>query len=69
MKDLCHICGVNGNRMVDCPRFNKMKNMFEDNTKLTKNQLVNDKETPITSIDMVVVATHGKKNEEQVFKE
>ncbi len=47
-----------------------MKNMFEDkNTKLAKNQLVNDKETQITSINMVVVATHGKKNEEQVLKE
>ncbi len=70
MKYLCHICGVTRNRMVDCPRFNKMKNMFEDkNTKLAKNQLVDDKETPITSINMVVVVTHGKKNEEQVFKE
>lgn len=44
--------------------------MFEDkNTNLAKNQLVNDKETPITSINMVVVVTHGKKNEKQVFKE
>jgi hypothetical protein len=56
--------------VIDCPRFNQMKNMFEDkNTKLAKNQLVNDKETQITSINMVVVATHGKKNEEQVLKE
>ncbi len=70
MKYLCHICGVIGNRTVNCPSFNQMKNMFEDkNTNLAKNQLVNDKETPITSINMVVVVTHGKKNEKQVFKE
>ncbi len=70
MKYLFHICGVIGNRMVDCPRLNQIKSMFEDkNTKLAKNQLVNDKETPITTINMVVVATHGKKNEERVFKE
>jgi hypothetical protein len=31
------------------------------NTKLAKNQLVNDKGTPITWINMVVVATHGEK--------
>lgn len=65
MKYLFHICGVIGSRMVDCPRLNQIKSMFEDkNTKLAKNQ-----KTPITTINMVVAATHGKKNEEQVFKE
>ncbi len=38
------------------------------NTKLAKNQLVDDKETPITSINMVLVATHGNKNENKCLR-
>jgi lipopolysaccharide biosynthesis regulator YciM len=24
----CHICGFNGHKMIDCPKFTKMKKMF-----------------------------------------
>jgi hypothetical protein len=24
----CHICGLNGHKMIDCPKFIKMKKMF-----------------------------------------
>jgi hypothetical protein len=24
----CHICGLNGHKMIDCPKFAKMQNPF-----------------------------------------
>jgi hypothetical protein len=24
----CHICGLNGHKMIDCPKFAKMQKMF-----------------------------------------
>jgi len=24
----CHICGLNGHKMIDCPKFTKMQKMF-----------------------------------------
>jgi predicted metal-binding protein len=26
----CHICGETGHKIIDCPKFNDMKNMFKN---------------------------------------
>jgi hypothetical protein len=61
MKYHCHICGMIGHRMVNCPRFVKMYNTFKDKvTRPLDNQLVVDKTMPTISNNMVAIITHSK---------
>jgi hypothetical protein len=31
----CHICGLNGHKMIDCPNFVKMQKMFHGKSEAT----------------------------------
>jgi hypothetical protein len=42
----CHICGLNGHRMTDCPKFAKMQKMFHGKFVIVVEvQLVNVKQS------------------------
>jgi hypothetical protein len=60
----CHVCGLVGHKMVECPQFAKMQKMFKDkNAKLVEISTTFLKKTPIALINMVVVAAIKYKNE------
>jgi hypothetical protein len=44
------------------------KGVWDKSIKLIKNQNVVDKNTPITLVKIVTMATHNRKNEEHEFK-
>jgi hypothetical protein len=40
---VCHICGLNGHKMTDCPKFTKMQKMFHGKfMTITKLQLITE---------------------------
>ncbi len=67
-----HICGLNGHKIIDCPKFTKMKKMFHGKfVTITKIQLVAKTQIVITDVNVVDVnvTTRSKVIEEQVFKD
>jgi hypothetical protein len=67
----CHICGLNGHKMIDCPKFIEMEKMFCGNSMIVVGvQPV--VEIKIVTIDVNVVdvnvTTRNKAIEEYVFK-
>jgi hypothetical protein len=68
----CHIYGLNGHKMIDCPKFVEMLKMFHEKSMVViKVQLI--VETQIITIDVTVVdvnvTTRSKVIEKYVFKE
>ncbi len=68
----CYIYGLNGHKMIDCPRFIEMQKMFHGKyVTIIKVQHVAKIKTFITEVNVVDVnvTTRNKANEEHVFKE
>jgi len=57
MRYFCHICGDTGHKIIDCPKYNDMKNMFKHKwVKTTKKQaMVEPKVTnPLVDVNMAI---------------
>jgi hypothetical protein len=70
VKYSCHICGDTRHKIIDCPKYNDMQNMFKNKMK-QRNHVVEPKVTNI-SIHMVNVnmaITRSKVIKEDVFKD
>ncbi len=68
----CHICGIVGHKLTNCPRFNEMQSMFKDKgNQSTKSKPTTKVKTITASINMVDVnvTIHNKTNEKQVFED
>jgi hypothetical protein len=68
----CHICGLNGHKMTNCPKFVEMQKTFHEKFVIvTKVQLVIETQTIIADVNVVDVnvTTRSKVNEEHVFKD
>ncbi len=68
----CHICGIVGHKLTNCPRFGEMQNMFKDKRGQTlESKPIIEVKTITALVNMVDVnlTTHSKTNEEQVFKD
>jgi hypothetical protein len=68
----CHICGLNGHKMTNCPKFVEMQKMFHEKFVIVvKVQLVIETQTIIADVNVVDVnvTTRSKVNEEHVFKD
>jgi hypothetical protein len=68
----CHICGMNGHKMTNCPKFVEMQKMFHGKSMtVTKVQLIAETQTVIVDVNVVDVnvTTRSKVIEEQVFKD
>ncbi len=68
----CHICGLNGHNMIDCPKFTKMHKLFHGKYVVVAKVQPNAK-TQIVTTDVNVmdvnVTIRSKVIEEQVFKD
>jgi hypothetical protein len=52
----CHICGLNGHKMIDCPKFVEMQKMFHGKfVTMTEVQLVAETQTIIANVNVVDV--------------
>jgi hypothetical protein len=63
----CHICGLNGHKMIDCPNFVEMQKMFHGKSMpVTKVQLIVKRQTITTDVNVVdvIVTTRSKVTEE-----
>ncbi len=68
----CHICGLNGLKMKDCPKFIEMKKMFHGKSvTIAKVQLVAKINTITIDVNVVDVnvITRSKATKEHVFKD
>jgi hypothetical protein len=69
----CHICGDNGHKIIDCPKYNDMQNMFKNKKmKPIDKQVVEEPKVSNPSVHMVDVnmaITRSKIIEEHVFKD
>jgi hypothetical protein len=68
----CHICGSNGHKMIDCPKFVKMQKMFHGKYVIVaKVQLVIETQIVIVDVNVVDVnvTTRSKVTKEHVFKD
>jgi len=68
----CHICGLNGHKMIDCPKFAKMQKMFHGKSMtIAKVQPIAKTQTIIANVNVVDVnvTTRRKVIEEHVFKD
>ncbi len=66
----CHICGLNGHKMTNCPKFVEMQKMFHGKSVIVaKVQLVSETQTIIMDVNVmdVNVTTRSKVIEEHVF--
>jgi hypothetical protein len=62
-----HICGLNGHKMIDCPKFIKMKKMFHGKfVTIVEVQLVAQTQIIIVDVNVVdvIVTTRSKVTEE-----
>jgi hypothetical protein len=67
-----HICGLNGHKVIDCPKFVKMQKMFHGKSvTIVKVQLVVETQTIIADVNVVDVnvTTRSKITKKQVFKD
>jgi hypothetical protein len=67
-----HIYGLNGHKMIDCPKFIEMQKMFHGKfVTIAKIQLVAKIQTITIDVNVVVVnvTTRSKAIEKQVFKD
>jgi hypothetical protein len=73
MKYCCHICGDIGDKIIDCPKYNDMQNMFKNKgMKPTYKQAMVEPKVSNPSVHMVDVSmaiTKSKVTEERVFKD
>jgi hypothetical protein len=52
----CHVCGILGHKLTNCPKFCKMKTMFKDKGgKTTKNKPIGKVKITNASVNMVDV--------------
>jgi len=52
----CHTCGDTGHKIIDCPKYNDVQNMFKNKgVKLTDKQRVVEPKVPNPSVRMVDV--------------
>ncbi len=68
----CHICGLNGHRMTNCPKFAKMQKMFHGKFVIVVEvQHVAKVKTIIANVNVVDVnvTTKSKATKEHVFKD
>jgi hypothetical protein len=67
----CHICDLNGHKMIDCLKFAKMQKMFHGKfVIIVKVQPIAKTQIVITNVNVVDVnVTRSKVIEEQVFKD
>ncbi len=68
----CHICGLNGHKMTDCPKFIEMQKMFCGKyVTIVEIQPVAKRQIVIIFVNVVDVnvTTRSKAIEEQVFKD
>ncbi len=67
----CHICGILGHKLMNCPKFNEMQTMFKDKGKTIENKHVPEIKVVNVSINMVDVhvTIQNKVIEEDVFKD
>jgi hypothetical protein len=67
----CHICGIVGHKLINCPRFGEMQTMFKyKRGSTTKFKLIAEVKMVIPTINMVDVNvfTWNKIGEKHVFK-
>jgi transcription elongation factor Elf1 len=68
----CHICGLNGHKMTDCPKFAKIQKMFDGKcVTIIEVQHVAKTQTITTYVNVVDVNVTiiSKTTKEQVFKD
>jgi hypothetical protein len=68
----CHICGLNGHKMIDCPKFVEMQKIFHGKyVAITEVQPVVDTQIIISNVNVVDinVTTRIKVIEKHVFKD
>ncbi len=68
----CHICGLNGHKMTDCPKFVEMQKMFHGKfVTIVEVQLLVETQIVIVDVNVVDVnaTIRSKIIEEQVFKD
>ncbi len=68
----CHICGLNGHKMIDYPKFTKMKKMFHGKFVIVaKVQPIVETQIVTTNVNVVDVNVTTRSNtiEEHVFKD
>jgi hypothetical protein len=67
----CHICGLNGHKMADCPKFVKMQKNFQlkNNASSSKGKAIVEVNIIIADVNVidVNVATKSKITKDQVF--
>jgi hypothetical protein len=68
-----HICGDIGHKIIDCPKYIDMQNMFKNKgMKLTKKQVVVEPKVSnplVHMVDVNMAITRGKIIEKHVFKD
>jgi len=69
----CHIYGDIGYKIIDCPKYNDMQNMFKNKrVKPTKKRIVVEPKVSNPSVHMMdvnIAITSNKVTEEHVFKD
>jgi hypothetical protein len=68
----CHICGLNGHKMIDCPKFIEMQKIFHGKSMtIVEVQLIVEAQTITTHVNVVDVnvATRSKAIKKHVFKD
>ncbi len=68
----CHICGLNGHKMIDCPKFIKMQKMFNGEFVIVKKvQPIAETQIVIADVNVVDVnvTRRNKSIQKQVFKD
>jgi hypothetical protein len=72
MRYSCHICGDIGHKIIDCPKYNDMQNMFKNKgVKTIEKQVVVEPKVVnplIHIVDVNMAITRSKVIEEHVFK-
>jgi hypothetical protein len=73
MRYSCHICGEIEHKIINCPKYNDMKNMFKNKGVKTieKTSLVEPKvaNPSVHIVDVNIAITRSKVIKEQVFKD
>jgi hypothetical protein len=68
-----HICGDTGHKIINCPKYNDMQNMFKNKgMKPTKKQIVVEPKVSnplVHMVDVNMAITKSKVIEEQMFKD
>ncbi len=73
MKNSYHICGETRHKIIDCPKYNNMQNMFKDTgVKIIKKPYVVEPKVVnllVDVMDVKMAITRNKVIEKQVFKD